>query len=113
LEPDCRQLALGGDGAGLAKLAETILNRLRILGHPLEAAFVNKALGAVRTVEQPPLERSRAKVGDQDLHGVMEFWSVGVLSEELIAPLLQYSVTPPRLIAATCRAPRGRRADAG
>src|SRR5439155_25677713 len=35
----------------------------------LEAALVNEALGAVRTVEQPPLERSRTEVGDKNLHG--------------------------------------------
>src|SRR5208282_690489 len=57
-----------GDDAGVAQLAKTIVNCLRIIQHALEAALVQQAFAAVRAIEQPPLERSRTDVGDEDLH---------------------------------------------
>ena len=68
LEADRRKITFAGDDAGVAQLAKTIVNRLRIIQHALEAAFVQQAFAAVRAIEQPPLERSRTDVGDEDFH---------------------------------------------
>ena len=68
---------------------------------------------AIRAIEQAPLKRRRAEIGDKNVHGELGFWSNGVLALEFIAPLLQYSSTPLRFTAAICRARTGHRADAG
>src|SRR5207249_10684530 len=102
LEADCGQIPISGDGTGAAKLAEAILNRLRILGHPLEAALVNEALGAVHTVEQPPLDRSRTEVGDKNLHGCGAR-SAGSRSRSAVHSA--FRVPHAALTLATCRAP--------
>src|SRR5690606_8049321 len=65
---DRSEFAFAGERAGVFELREAILNRLRIISHALEAAFVQKALGPVREVEQAPLERGRADIGDENFH---------------------------------------------
>ena len=54
--------------ARVPELRQAMLDRLGIITHPLEAALVQEALLAAGELEQPPLERSRADVGDQNLH---------------------------------------------
>src|SRR5581483_4888042 len=67
-ETDGGEVVLALDGAGVLQLGEAILDRLQTIGHALEAAFVQQALGAAREVEQPPLERGRSDVGDEYFH---------------------------------------------
>ena len=67
-EPDSGQIPFGLYVPGLFQLKEAIANCFGIIGHPLEAAFVQKALVAVREIEQPPLQGSRAEIGDEDFH---------------------------------------------
>src|ERR1043166_4572492 len=64
-----REVAFALDMPRVFQLQQAIVNRLRIIGHALEAALVHKALLPVREVEQAPLERGRAQIRDQYLHG--------------------------------------------
>ena len=67
-ETDGAQFAFARDGVRLFQLGEAVLNRLGIIGHALKAALVQKALGVVREIKQPPLERGRTDIGDENLH---------------------------------------------
>jgi hypothetical protein len=67
-ETDGGQLIFVLNRTGLFEFGQTILNRLRVIRHPLEAAFMEQALGAARKIEQPPLERRATDIGDQDFH---------------------------------------------
>jgi hypothetical protein len=69
-ESDRSQVFLTRDGAAVFQPGKTILNRPGIIGYTLEAAFVQQALLVVGEIEQPPLERGRADVGDEDFHGL-------------------------------------------
>ena len=68
LEADSRKIALALNVAGLFQLHQAIPNRLRVISHALETAFMQKALLSVREVKQAPFERGRTQIGNENLH---------------------------------------------
>ena len=52
----------------VAQLRQAFLDCFRIIRDTFEAAFVQHRFRAVRKIEQPPLERRRAEIGDENFH---------------------------------------------
>ena len=67
-ESNRRQIIFIVDMAAAFQLAQAILYGFRIIRHPLNPPLVQKPLLPVRKIEQAPLERCRAEIGDQDFH---------------------------------------------
>src|SRR4029450_11700833 len=68
LESHGREVAFILNDAALLQFAQTFLNRLGIIADALEAAFMQQAFLGVRKIEQAPLERGGAEIGDEDFH---------------------------------------------
>ena len=68
LETHCRQLVFVLNLTGLLQLGQTIFDRLGIIHHALEAAFVQQPLWCICELEQSPLQRRRTQVGYENLH---------------------------------------------